>query len=316
MFSQDPTKRYLISNYVYDNAVVAYNFDITDVWGDARGFYINSSNESHGNFINEQALDSKKGILYSNGRASGINRVKMYFDWDDEFGASFDPRKEILPDPSNLIDSNISTLTVSPFGTDTSILIIGLMNGKLLKANVTIPADENGEVSVTWEDISSASFNGSISDIEYGENENDILVTFHNYGVNNIWYSEDGGATWESREGDLPDMPVRAVLFNPLAEDEVIIGTDLGVWYTKNLNDASPNWVQGNNGMTQVRVTDLEMRDDYKVFASTYGRGIFSSQFKEANNDSTPPTIAITSTTSGVTDGSTTNDANCFGFYS
>ena len=65
MFSQDPTKRYLISNYVYDNAVVAYNFDITDIWGNARGFYINSSNESHGNFINEQALDSKKGIFWT-----------------------------------------------------------------------------------------------------------------------------------------------------------------------------------------------------------------------------------------------------------
>ena len=308
-FSQDPTKRYLIGNYVYDNSIVAYNFDITDVWGDARGFSINSSNASTGTFINAQALDSKKGILYSNGLASGINRVTMYFDWDDEFVSGFDPRKETVPSDGGLLNSQISTLTVSPFGTDSSILLVGLRNGKLLKANVTLPADAESQPTATWTDISSASFSGSISDIEYGENENDILVTFHNYGVNNIWYSEDGGATWESREGDLPDMPVRAVLFNPLAEDEVIIGTDLGVWYTKNLNDASPNWVQGNNGMTQVRVTDLEMRDDYKVFASTYGRGIFSSQFKEANNDSTPPTIAITSTTSGVTDGSTTNDA-------
>jgi len=31
--------------------------------------------------------------------------------------------------------------------------------------------------------------------------------------------------------------------------------------------------------MSDVRVTDLDMRDDYKVFASTYGRGIFSSYF-------------------------------------
>ena len=31
--------------------------------------------------------------------------------------------------------------------------------------------------------------------------------------------------------------------------------------------------------MSNVRVTDLDMRDDYKVFASTYGRGVFSSYF-------------------------------------
>jgi hypothetical protein len=37
--------------------------------------------------------------------------------------------------------------------------------------------------------------------------------------------------------------------------------------------------LQLSNGMSDVRVTDLDMRDDYKVFASTYGRGIFSSYF-------------------------------------
>ena len=135
------------------------------------------------------------------------------------------------------------------------------------------------------------------------------MLLFTIMELTNVWYSADGGTTWANKEGDLPDMPVRSILYNPLADGEVIIGTDLGVWYTKNFNDASPNWVQGNNGMTQVRVTDLEMRDDYKVFASTYGRGIFSSEFKETNDDSEPPTVAITSTTSGVTDGSTTNDA-------
>ena len=312
MFSQDPTKRYVISNYTYDNAVIAHNFDQTDAFGSARGFVINSTSDGsskNGTFINAQALDSKEGILYSNGLASGINQVKMYYDWDDEFASSFDPRKSIVPNDGGLVNSQISTLTVSPFGTNSSIVLIGLRNGKLLKADVTLPADAESEPTATWTDISSASFSGSISDIEYGKTENDILVTFHNYGVNNIWFSQDGGTTWESREGDLPDMPVRAFLFNPLAEDEAIIGTDLGVWYTKNLNDASPNWVQGNNGMSEVRVSDLEMRDDYKVFASTYGRGIFSSEFKETNDDSTPPTVAITSTTSGVTDGSTTNDA-------
>ena len=78
-----------------------------------------------------------------------------------------------------------------------------------------------------------------------------------------------------SKEGDLPDLPVRCILQNPIVSNEVIIGTDLGVWYTKNFKDASPNWSQGFNGMSDVRVTDMDMRDDYAVFASTYGRGVF-----------------------------------------
>ena len=309
MFSQDPTKRYVIANYVYDYSIVAYNFDQTDGFGRAQGYTINNTNSANGTFINAQALDSKEGVLYSNGEVSGIKRVLMYFDWDDEFASGWSVRKETIPSDGGLLDSSVSTLTVSPFGTNSSILLVGLRNGKLLKVDVTVPDDDETDVTATWSNIG-GSFVGSISDIEYGKTENDIYVTFHNYGVESVWYTSDGGTTWSSKEGDLPNMPVRSLLYNPLGEgNEVIIGTDLGVWYTKNFKDASPNWFQGNNGMTQVRVTDLEMRDDYKVFASTYGRGIFSSEFKPYNNDTTPPTISITSTTNGVTDGSSTNDA-------
>ena len=39
--------------------------------------------------------------------------------------------------------------------------------------------------------------------------------------------------------------------------------------------------MRANNGMSDVRVTDLDLRlgDDYKVFAATYGLGIFSGNF-------------------------------------
>ena len=78
-------------------------------------------------------------------------------------------------------------------------------------------------------------------DIEIGKDENHIFVTFHNYGVENIFYSSDGGETWEEKEGDLPDIPVRCILQNPLSENEVIIGTELGVWYTKDF-EANEEW--------------------------------------------------------------------------
>jgi len=71
---------------------------------------------------------------------------------------------------------------------------------------------------------------------------------------------------------------------NPLDHNEVIIGTDLGIWATTNFNDDNPNWVRTNNGMSDVKVTDLELRDDNVVFASTYGRGIFSGEFTGDNS--------------------------------
>ena len=49
--------------------------------------------------------------------------------------------------------------------------------------------------------------------------------------------------------------------------DEVIIGTELGVWYTNTFNTASPIWVQSYNGMSNVKVTDLDLRNDNVVYA-------------------------------------------------
>ena len=68
----------------------------------------------------------------------------------------------------------------------------------------------------------------------------------HNYGVDNILYSVDGGANWDVKDGNLPDLPVLAIQRNPYVLDEVIVGTDLGVWKTTNFSAVSPNWTQSN----------------------------------------------------------------------
>ena len=209
--------------------------------------------------------------------------------WDDfkESEKNSNAEKILLSNAS--MDSNISALTVSPFNNDSSTLMVGLENGKVLKI------ENANRVTAAFTNITGSEFLGSVSDIEFGSDEDEIFVTFHNYAVKNIFYSSDGGKNWEIKEGDLPDLPVRCILQNPIVSSEVIIGTDLGVWYTKNFKDAFPNWVQGFNGMSDVRVTDLDMRDDYAVFASTYGRGFFSSNF-----DSDVPMLRLSSEKSSL----------------
>ena len=110
-----------------------------------------------------------------------------------------------------------------------------------------------------------------------------IIVTFHNYGVASIWYTSNGGTTWVSKEGNFPDIPVKAIMMNPLNNDEVIIGTELGVWRTGNFKDANPSWSQSFNGMSNVKVTSFSLRTaDNTVMATTYGRGMFTGQFFSA----------------------------------
>ena len=259
-FDTDGTDKYYIVNYVYNQSIGLKNLATNQV------ITINDEEESNGDFINQEELDSNLNILYSN-YSSGTNYiVKRYSNI-----LSSSVAKQSLT--NSLMDAEPSTLKVSPHTKESSKLFIGLKNGKLLKVE---GANTN---SATWTELTGAEFVGSVSDIELGKTEDQIFVTMHNYGVENIWYSNDGGSTWVGKEGNLPDIPVKTILQNPLSSNEVIIGTDLGVWKTKNFNDASPSWTQSYNGMSNVPVLDLDLRDDNTVFAATYGRGIFSGKF-------------------------------------
>lgn len=259
-FDQDGTDRYIISNYVYNGAVNLYNFDGDNV-------SINSEDDSNGAFINPQALDSNLDILYSNYSASGNYIVKRYAG----IKSAETLTKTDLTD--ELLTTTPTAFTVSPHTTASSTLLVGTVLGDVLLV-------ENAEsTSPTWTNLDRRLLIGSVSDVEFGQSENDIFVTMHNYGVNNIWYTSDKGATWQEKDGNLPDLPVKAILQNPLNLEEVIIGTELGVWYTSNFSNENPTWQTSYNGMSNVKVLDLDLRDDNMVFAATHGRGVFSGQF-------------------------------------
>ena len=160
--------------------------------------------------------------------------------------------------------------------------MVGTENGKLF----TIKFNDS---SATWTEITGANFVGSISSIALGDTEQEIYITFYNYGVSSVFYSSNGGASWQDKEGDFPDISIRAIMANPLNSNEVIIGTDLGVWGTDNFSDASPNWMQAYNGMKDVPVHSFDLRTaDNTVLAATHGRGLFTGQFT-----SEPSTLSI-----------------------
>lgn len=155
---------------------------------------------------------------------------------------------------------------------------------------------------------SSGSFEGSeryVTGIDVNQNNQDqIVVTLGNYGNTNYVYKSDNAASvtntsanFESIQGDLPQMPV----YDPLVEfynndsseiSDVVIGTEMGVWYTKNAdttnNDvawtsqSSSSNLSGIKGMPKVPAFTLRQKplrdvDCKVVYAGTHGRGIFRS---------------------------------------
>lgn len=226
-----------------------------------------------GSFINPQDLDDNLDILYANAHSTDpkFDSIVRYTG----IKISEDLVKKRIGNP--LLDSRVSALKVSPFTTSSTTLFLGLANGKLLKVL-------NAETDIqTWSDISGTEFSGSISAINFGKSEEEIFVTFHNYGVKNIWYTTDGGLEWQNKEGNFPDIPVKDIMMNPLNNDQVIIATELGIWATSNFKEFAPKWEQSNNGMSNVKVTSLSLRTaDNTVLATTYGRGMFTGKFTAA----------------------------------
>jgi len=254
-FIDQTSPTHQITSYVYNTYYLSTNggssFNTTLV-----------SDQNTGKFINPADYDDNMHVLYSSRSTSSIARIR-----------------NITTTPSSQETVTISGMTtqashirVSPYTTTSTTLFLGTENGNIFKVT-----NANATSSVT--NITGTGLpTGSISCIEIGANEDELLVTFFNYGITSVWYTNNGGGSWVSKEGNLPDMPVRWALFNPNNRNEVLLATELGVWSTTNLNATTPTWATSNNGLANVRVDMLQIRNsDLQVLAATYGRGIFTS---------------------------------------
>ncbi|MCS7075006.1 MAG: hypothetical protein NZ108_11110, partial [Bacteroidia bacterium] len=226
-----------------------------------------------GDFINPADYDSNNDLLYSScaGHSSGADVAR----WTVPAGAR-----------TNLTITNVGTNTVthikvspySPSGTTT--LYIGTNHGRVIR----IPNAHTGTGPFTETVISNATMHsqGSVSCIEFGNSENEIIVTYSNYGVQNVWYSNNGGATWVSKDNGhgLPNMPVRWALFNPNDTKQVLLATETGVWSTNDITAGASStfWEPTVLGLANTRCDMLKIRNSDKlVVIATHGRGIFTT---------------------------------------
>lgn len=85
--------------------------------------------------------------------------------------------------------------------------------------------------------------------------------------------------------GDLPRIPIASVEMDPrqfgLPDDILFVGTDMGVYATRNFTSTQTTfqWTKFGGSIPNVRITDLELSKDANILvASTYGRGIWEIQ--------------------------------------
>ncbi len=242
-----------ISSYVFNNYFISTN-------GGTSFNYIPLND--NGLFANANDYDHSRNYLYAAAAPGKIIR------WTNPTTGGNSYSTVTL---SGLGGQQVSYVKVSPSVADR--VYIGTTVGDIYKV-------DNAHMGSTKaaSRIRNAS-TGYVSSIVIDEsNENHILISYSNYGLDNIYQTTNGGSSWTSVEGNLPDMPVRDITFHPESTDKAFIATEIGVWSTDNMNGSSTNWQADNSGLANVRVDMLHIREsDNMMLAATHGRGLYTT---------------------------------------
>jgi len=98
------------------------------------------------------------------------------------------------------------------------------------------------------------------------------------FGVEQLLASDDGGRSWRSIDGNLPDVPVHCTGVDTRYGEPPLVyaGTDRGVWRTV---DGGKTWEQYGRGLPNVPVIDLRLDPARtRVVVATQGRGVWQSK--------------------------------------
>lgn len=136
---------------------------------------------------------------------------------------------------------------------------------------------------------------GYVSDITTDpRNPLKVLLSFSNYEVHSLWYSEDGGENWTPVAGNLEapqpagvpsgfglgDGPsVRSIEIIPVSNGTIYLaGTSTGLFATTALNGEQTVWIKQSPqtiGNAIVESMDCRFADGFVVIA-THGNGVFT----------------------------------------
>jgi hypothetical protein len=250
--------------------------------GGASFTFLSSVSNARGPFVNPTDLDDNQKVLYC-----GDDPGKYYVIQNLTLGTPTGSVKTL-----SFLGANreVSAIKVDPFSPNT--IWVGTTISDNATTNVTPLV-----VKVTNASTSPTEFTATLPGVPAGAtvssidvdpvNGDHILVTVSNYGVPSVFESTNGGLSFASIEGNLPDMPVRWGIFvSPTAQlngpsggnGGILLATELGVWSTSLINGTATQWIPNKSGLPNVRTDQLKYRTtDGLVAAATHGRGLFTT---------------------------------------
>jgi len=122
-------------------------------------------------------------------------------------------------------------------------------------------------------------FSGSINAIAiHPTNPNKVAIA--TTGSQKVYVSSNGGNTWTSYRLNLPNFNAQALAWQGNSDNGLYVGMNYGVYY---IDDTFTEWQPFSNGLPNVIISELEVNNaDGKLYAGTYGRGLWSSALFDA----------------------------------
>jgi len=162
----------------------------------------------------------------------------------------------------------------------------------------------------TWHDLSSNSVDGTstnigeaiawctISDIEINpDNPNEMWLACTGLKDNSssgggkwrVLHSENAGDDWEDYSDGLPLFPCNSIKYLPNSNGMLFVATDVGVFYTDNLEyNSNGGWQCFSEDLPICRITGLEIQQYCnKLYASTWGYGTWKTDIPSMGDNLT-----------------------------
>jgi len=171
-------------------------------------------------------------------------------------------------------------------GGDNSFHTITTIDISKLDPNILITGSADGKVYITtndganWTDITSGLPDRWITRVKTDPFDvNTIYATVSGFRwdehYSHVYKSTNLGQNWEAIDGNLPEIPVNAMVLDPDVEGRIFIGTDAGVYMT---NNSGGSWECISLNIPNAPVMAMEFHHaDRKLFIGTYGVGAYKT---------------------------------------
>lgn len=105
-------------------------------------------------------------------------------------------------------------------------------------------------------------------------------VAISTTGSEKVYVSTDGGSLWTSYLKNLPGFSALALAWQDNGSDGLYVGMNYGVYY---IDNTFTDWQPFSNNLPNVEISELEINQvDGKIYAATYGRGLWRSDLYDA----------------------------------